>query len=174
MSSEAMSGRVMSINNAFWGSNTNSRSHHQHGAEAGTQKIEEIDATDVHAPARERQADAAGGEKERYEEHEVQKTQIGELPRIPDHFQRVEGHALAEREAQHHRDAKQQRTCRKRRFEASFQLRFEKRDERAAGTVTEQRKADDHVREVMPLHDGKRPHQQKFVADRTCGNEQRC
>ena len=48
------------------------------------------------------------------------------------------------------------------------------RDERAAGTVSKQRQADDHVREVMPLHDRQHAHQQYLVTDGRGGNEKGC
>ena len=57
-------------------------------------------------------------------------------------------------------------------FESRLQPWPEYRDKRAAGAVAEQRKADDHVREVMPLHDRQRTHQQQFVGNGARGYEQ--
>ena len=146
----------------------------QHGTEACAEQIEAIDATDRATTAGQREADARGRKKERYEEHQVEKTQIKELARVPDHFERVKGNTLAEHEAQHHRDTEQQRAHGKCRLESSLQLTPEQCDAGATRAVAEQGEADDHVREVMPLHDRQHAHQQQFVADGACRDEQRC
>ncbi len=45
-------------------------------------------------------------------------------------------------------------------------------DKGAAGPESKQGKTDDHVREMVPLHDGKQPHQEDFITDDSCGDKE--
>jgi hypothetical protein len=59
------------------------------------------------------------------------------------------------------------------RFESRLEVAAQQRDERAARAIAQQRQADDHVGEMVPLHDRQHAHQQYLVADSRRRDKQR-
>ena len=137
-------------------------------AAACAEQVDEVDAVDEVAAATERAPDAERCEQERDEEHQREQCQVQELCRVPDDLQRVKGHSLPHGERQDHRHAEEQRRHRESALQPWLDAPSQQRDRRTAGAVAEQREADDHPREVMPLHDRQQAHQQDLVSDR-CG-----
>ena len=142
----------------------------QYGTETRAEKIEKINLADRAPATGECEADTACGKEKRNEKQQVNQAQARELPRIPYDLECVERHVLAKGKTRNHRDAEKSCAGCKRRLEVQLQPAPQKRDRRAAGTIPKERKAYDHVREVVPLDDRQHAHQQKLVADCSCGN----
>ena len=134
-------------------------------AAAGAEQIGPIDTRDRLDEARERDADAHGAAEERHEQDRVQGAQIQQLAGVPDQLERVERQPLCDREARDRGDAEQRRESGERGGRARFQTLARQRQEGAARAVAEQRDADHHVGEVIPLDDREQAREQHLVRE---------
>ncbi len=122
-----------------------------------------VQARDVGGEAAETQADGGGGAEEGHDQQPVDQRQPRPLPRIPENFQRVEADGLGGEKGQQRRQAEQAGGGCEDAGEARQQRTLGQRHDRARRAVTQQRHADHHVGEVVPLDDREQPHQQDLV-----------
>ena len=134
-------------------------------AEAGAEQIGAIDPPDRIGEARQRQADGGRAAEERHDQDRVQRAQIQDLARVPDQLEGIERQSLGEREADDRGDPEQRGEAGERRARTGLQASAGEGQKRAARAVAEQRDADHHVSEVVPLDDREQAREQHLVRE---------
>src|SRR3546814_10351420 len=110
-------------------------------------------------------ADGKGAAEERDGEEQVEEEQVEKLARLPDDGEGVEREALGEREGGDGGDPEQAGAGGEGRGEPCMQPGPRQLQDRAAGPEAQQREADHHVGEVMPLDDRQEARQQHLVCE---------
>jgi hypothetical protein len=112
---------------------------------------------------REHEAHADSGEEKRHEQQQVGRRKPHRLPGVPQELECVERQALRQQERSDRGQPEQRRAEREHPLQARLQPLAQQGDAGARRTVAEQRHADHHVGEVVPLDDREQPREQDLV-----------
>ena len=147
---------------------------HRQRADAGAEQVEAVDPPDRRREAGQREPGAGSGEEEGHREQQVEDREPEPLPCCPDQLERVERHGLGYGDRDHGGEPEQ--GCGPRKGQRSLRPQpVEQRGERAAaGTVAEQRQADHHAGEMVPVDDRQDPGQQDLEGERPAGDQTDC
>ncbi|MCY1364935.1 hypothetical protein D9M69_517610 [compost metagenome] len=148
------------------------RGDDRQAAHAGAENVEGVDPVNLFLKAGEGQADAHRRAEERHEQQQVDHQQACRLPRVPEDLEGIERNLLGQAEAGDSAQPEQHRAADEHAVEARRQHRPCQRHSGAGSAVAEQRDADHHVGEMVPLDDRKQSQQQHLIAE--CGGRQQC
>ena len=147
------------------GRNANTAATMHQRSQSGTHQIGAIDGADAPRPSGKDKGDGARRGEERHGKQQIDRRQMDLLAPIPNDLERVERQVPRQRIAPDRRDAEQGGQRGEASVEPRQQAMLDEYQERSAGTVAEQRQADDHVGEVVPQGDREQARQKDLVGD---------
>ena len=145
---------------------------HAQRAQARTHQVHAVERTGAGGVRPEGQRQRQRRREERQRKHEIEGEEPGKLRAIPRNLQRVEGERLRERESQRRARTEAQRSAAEGPPEMPEERSLQHRHQTSRRAEAEQRDGDDHVGEVMPVHDRQQACEENFVAQHA-GREQR-
>jgi len=143
----------------------------QQATDTGADEIGRVDAPDLLLISQQREPDGVGRAEERYRQYEVGRCEPQRLPRVPQQLLGAKRQTGRDQRRDDREDAERQEIrdeCARKTIEEPAPRQ---RNERAARAESEQREADHHVREVVPVDDGEESCQQDFVRERGAGDD---
>ena len=134
-------------------------------ASPGPEQIKTVNAIDLILEPAKGETDAVGRTKKGHGQQHIEYQQIERLATIPEYLKGIERNLLCEDKVTHCRETEKQGIYGKGQMKSRKEPTLGHGDKGSASSKAKQGKADNHVGEMVPLDDGKEPHQEDFIAD---------